>query len=305
VLLGPSTDQGPLERVLAEEAPSGPVGLIRAGWQEWESEPSRLSRHLADRAVNLGLHERAERIWAEDPELTEAHHSMQRDVRTLRNTYNLRLAHLMDAWLELIEHDGPNHLLEPERDAALQAIRDLDEHQRARVAQIRAGFAAEVHLEDRHAVARERAEIGELLDDVTTVIVDGGHVAVILNRMRLLGLVELLTDRTVVGISGGAMVLAERLVLFHDSPPWGPGHAEVAESGLGLAPDIVCLPHAKHRLRLDDAGRMERLARRFAPAECVLLEDKACLAWSGEGWAVDTARHLTPSGGVAAWGATA
>jgi hypothetical protein len=61
-------------------------------------------------------------------------------------------------------------------------------------------------------------------------------------------------------------------VLFHDRAPQGPGQPEVWGSGLSLVRDAVLLPHARARLLLDDAPRMVVLARRFAPARCVLLE---------------------------------
>ena len=61
------------------------------------------------------------------------------------------------------------------------------------------------------------------------------------------------------------MALADRIVLFHDRSPQGPGHPEVYGSGLSVVRDVVLLPHARARLLLDDAPRMAVFARRFAP----------------------------------------
>ena len=69
--------------------------------------------------------------------------------------------------------------------------------------------------------------------------------------------------------SAGAMALTDRIVLFHDRAPQGPGHPEVYGSGLSLLRDVVLLPHARARLLLDDTARMAVFARRFAPARCV------------------------------------
>jgi hypothetical protein len=75
------------------------------------------------------------------------------------------------------------------------------------------------------------------------------------------------------GISGfGMMALTERIVLFGDRSPLGPGHPEVYGSGLSAVRGAVLLPHARTRLLLDDRARMAVFARRFAPARCVLLE---------------------------------
>jgi hypothetical protein len=76
----------------------------------------------------------------------------------------------------------------------------------------------------------------------------------------------------VIAWSAGAMALTDRIVLFHDRAPQGPGHPEVWGSGLSVVRDVVLLPHARARLLLDDTPRMAVLARRFAPARCVLLE---------------------------------
>ena len=78
----------------------------------------------------------------------------------------------------------------------------------------------------------------------------------------------------VIAWSAGAMALTDRIVLFHDRAPQGPGHPEVYGSGLSVLRDVVLLPHARARLLLDDAPRMAVFARRFAPARCVLLEQR-------------------------------
>ena len=68
------------------------------------------------------------------------------------------------------------------------------------------------------------------------------------------------------------MALTDRIVLFGDRSPQGPGHPEVYGSGLSMLRDMVLLPHARARMLLDDTPRMAVFARRFAPARCVLLD---------------------------------
>lgn len=298
VLLGPTPPGDLLRDVLGDVAPGGSVATIRAGWQEMEPEAESLAEVLDAGAVPLDLHARAERVWREDPELMAAHQAMQAGARLLRSAYNIRLSAAMDALGALERQADPDGLLVPEHAAALEVIRELDAHQLRRIAGLRTEFADAMRLADRPVLARERAEIAKLLDGVEAVVVDGGHVAVLLNRIRLLGVEPLLVGRTIVGISGGAMVLTDRLVLFHDSPPWGPGHAEVAEAGLGLAPGVVTLPNARSRLRLDDAARVARLARRFAPAECLTLEPGSRLDFDGASWSARAAQRLTADGEV-------
>lgn len=299
VLLGPQGDDADVGRVVAEVAPGARVARVSAGWREWEDDDRPLTRALPG-SLNLALWSRAERVWAEDPELTEGHRDMQRRVRALRRAYNLRLAPAMESWIDLLAADGDPSVLEPERDAALETVRALDRHHARRLREFRRAFRERYDPWRRRAVARERADLTEALDGVGVVVVEGGHVPVLLNRLRLFGLADPLRERTVVACSGGAMALAERVVLFHDSPPWGPGHAEVGETGLGLARGVVPLPHGSARLRLDDRGRVRRFALRFAPDAAVVLDPGTRLEWHG-GWKPGGSRRLTVSGSVEEW----
>ena len=104
----------------------------------------------------------------------------------------------------------------------------------------------------------------------------------------------------VIAWSAGAMALADRIVLFHDRAPQGPGHPEVYGSGLSLLRDVVLLPHARARMLLDDTPRMAVFARRFAPARCILLESGTRLEVAGDlggGWPAGT-RMLAEDGHI-------
>ena len=87
---------------------------------------------------------------------------------------------------------------------------------------------------------------------------------------------------TVIAWSAGAMALADRIVLFGDRSPQGPGHPEVYGSGLSVLRDVVLLPHARARMLLDDTPRMAVFARRFAPARCVLLDSGSRIELNGD-----------------------
>jgi hypothetical protein len=128
---------------------------------------------------------------------------------------------------------------------------------------------------------------------------------VLLNRLRLFGVDEMLADKTVVACSGGAMALGPRVVLFHDSPPWGPGHAEVGEFGLGLYDGVVALPNGSVRLRLDDPGRVSRMALRFAPDVCTVLDEGAHAMCDAGVWTASGALRLDEAGTTRGWEGTA
>src|SRR5690606_41913723 len=65
------------------------------------------------------------------------------------------------------------------------------------------------------------------LDNVETVVITGGNVAILINRLRLFGLGNMLKAKNVVAWSAGAMALCDRIVLFHDNPPQGRRNPEV------------------------------------------------------------------------------
>ncbi|MBT8335736.1 MAG: hypothetical protein KJO11_03965 [Gemmatimonadetes bacterium] len=291
VLLGSHPDVGDFRHQVDRFRGDGGVAWITAGRQEWEDEDGAIRDALDGEGFNLRLYARGEEVWSRDPELADAHRAHQRRLRLLRRAYNLRLQRLMDGWARMAAMVGDARVLDPEREAALDDVRRLDEHHLRRIEEARRAFEAEVHFGERDAVREIRAQLAERLDHVRVVAMAGGHVPVLLNRLRLFDMLRLLASRTLVAWGGGTMVLARRVVLFHDSPPWGPGHAEVGEAGLGRVPGVIPLPSASRRLRLDDADRVDRMARRFEPDDCLLMDHGARAEWDGHRWtAVEAAR---------------
>lgn len=250
-----------------------PLAVVTAGWEEREAETGELQEHLRCPVVNLDIWQRVEQIFVEDPELLAAMRGRHDRLRQLQELYRIRLAGLMEATAELFSRDGDDALLVPERNDALVMLQALDEQHVARVANLHGEFTNKWQPLQRDAVARHRRELAAKLQDVQCLLLAGGHVPVLQHRLALFDVLGLHGDRPIVAWSAGAMVLCEKVVLFHDAPPQGSAHAEVMEAGFGLVPDVVVLPHAKRRLRSDDTRRMALFAGRFAPAHCVLLDD--------------------------------
>jgi hypothetical protein len=123
-------------------------------------------------------------------------------------------------------------------------------------------------------ISGHRAAVAGLLADAAALVLAGGHVGVLTDALHLFNVAAALNARRppVIAWSAGAMALAERIVLFHDRSPHGPGHPEVYGSGLSVIRGVVPLPHARTRLLLEDTPRMAAFARRFAPARCILLD---------------------------------
>ena len=144
-----------------------------------------------------------------------------------------------------------------------------------------------------------------MLGQAAALVVAGGHVGVLAEVLHLFNVAAVLRS-PVIAWSAGAMALADRIVLFGDRSPHGPGHPEVYGSGLSVVRDVVLLPHARARLLLDDAPRMAVFARRFAPARCVVLEAGTRIELSGEaGWLPPGTRVLGEDGHVPSSGEAA
>jgi len=299
-LLGPQRLSPFIGAELAKRGISGPVSAITAGWQEREEEDEELRAEVRVPVYNLRLYERWDDIRRNDQEYFQAHRRRQDKLRQIRRLYQRRLDYLMAQALDLIAHRGPSELLAPERRHAIQSLQQLDAHYLERVQTVNDEFLWTWKPTSRTVIARHRDEVVDQIRGSEAVLIAGGHIAVLLNRLRLFDLAPLLKRRPVFAWSGGAMVLTERIVLFHDTPPQGRGSAEVFETGLGLVPGVVVLPSARHRLDLTDRQRVRLMAQRLGPALCVPLDEDECFSYdSGRIRCKPEVRCLRPDGGIA------
>lgn len=301
-LLGHQALKPTLVRALESAGIRGQLATVTAGWQERESEDQELNEHVGGRSVNLRLYERAEKLEAQDPRLFAKIHERQARLRELQLLYDVRLRHAMEACKDLELRSARGHrgeIVEFEMNEAMRCLRALDAEHLQKIAEIHADYDARLALDKHAELQKQRAEIARLLSNCEAIGIAGGHVAVLLNRLNLFGIPSMIEGRPVFAWSAGAIVVCQRIVLFHDTPPQGPGNAEVLESGLGLIQDVVALPHAHRRLLLEDTVRVSRFVRRFAPAKCVALEDGGYVRWCDDRLeVVSGARVLFPDGSL-------
>jgi hypothetical protein len=269
VLLGAQRFDPSLRDAVDELGIKGKVATITAGWQEREDDDDDLTEHLDGRDVNLLLHARAEQVFREDEAFLAAHRERQALLRLRQDFYRVRLEHALDAAYVIQKRAAPDDILDDEARTSIEAIRNIDALHLERCAKDRQEFDARWRPQDRTSVGKHRAEIKSILDDCEAIAIAGGHVASLLNRLQLFGISDLARGKTIFAWCGGAMVVTERVVLFHDNPPQGSGAAEVLDAGLSFVGDVVALPQPEFRLELDNRHRMKLLARRFAPATCV------------------------------------
>jgi hypothetical protein len=200
----------------------------------------------------------------------------------LQELYLLRLDYALQAVYAVQRRAGAAVASADALGEAVEAVRELDAAHLRRVNGARGEFFARLVPHERPVIAEHRAEVSAVLADAAALVITGGHVGVLAEVLHLFNIAAALRS-PVIAWSAGAMALADRIVLFGDRSPRGPGHAEVYGSGLSLLRDVVLLPHARARLLLDDTPRMAVLARRFAPARCVPLEAGTRIDVSADG----------------------
>ncbi len=297
-LLGPQRRRPFVKDVLDAEGVDGPLAVITGGWEEREGELDQLAQHVLRETVNLQLFRRHEQALKRDKPLADAITDRNDRLRVAQTLYRRRLGPALQTVRSLQQIKLPRmELLPAERAHALRAVADLDAHYLNQIRGIHGAFQDLWAPVERKAVAETRAKVAEELAGCAAVLIAGGHVGALIDQLTLFDLGPLLERKPIVAWSAGAMVLTERIVLFHDHPPQGKGDPEVYDDGLGLAPRVVALPHAGTRLKLDDRPRVGAFAERFDPATCVALDEGCGIRWDGRGWsALGPTRRFTSKG---------
>ena len=292
ILLGPQR-RPTLAAVARSVRLAGRVATITAGWQEREPDDSELSELLGAQDVNLSLYRRWLDVQERDPEYAAAQRRLRDALGELQDVYLLRLDYALQAVYAVQRRAGSGDSVAE----AIAGVRELDDAHLRRIGQERGEFYQAWRPHDRPVIAGHRAEVTRLLSDAAALVVAGGHVGVLTETLHLFNVAASLHS-PVIAWSAGAMALADRIVLFYDRAPQGPGHPEVFGAGLSVLRDVVPLPHARARMLLDDQPRMAVFARRFAPARCVLLEAGTRIDLDGDGSCPPDTRVLAGDGRV-------
>jgi hypothetical protein len=271
-LLGPQRHPT-VDRVLRALDVTGPMAAISAGWQERESDDGELISLLGGHVTNLRLYARWMQVLNDDPEFARAEREHRGVLDELQQLYQVQLDHAVRATAEVAQRaDGNPRIGAMAVDDALAVVRQIDDTHLTRVRELHSAFYGAWAPHEREPIVRHREEVRTALSGVGCLVVTGGHVGDLSRVMHLFNLAPELPPR-VIAWSAGAMSLATRIVLFHDRAAHGPAQTEVYDEGLGVVPGLLPLPHARRRLRTDDPVRMSLLARRMAPAQCLVLDD--------------------------------
>ncbi len=270
-LLGP-LDGVDLAAEIAAFGVDGPVALVTAGWEEGERNDAEVDRRLGGGSRNLNLYGRRLDILESDPGYADAERLLRTQIDELRELYLLRLRHAL-AGLEVIRRRFAEAQRRPgsELDAAIDAVRMLDETHTSSIAAAYEHFYAQNPPHERPAITRHREEVAAIVAGCAAIAIAGGHVGVLNDCLHLGHLAALIEERPLLAWSSGCVAVSERIVVIDDDDPAGRPD-EIYDIGIGVARGMVALPAATSRLHAHDPDRLAVLARRCAPSVCVLLD---------------------------------
>ncbi len=276
ILLGPQSPQPNVDVALAAaDLPPGPLAVISAGWQEAEGELDELAACVKRPLEDLALYRRVEEALSADPELAEATRKRQDRLKEQQRLYRLRLKQLSIAARHTLAAEGDAEMVAAEQRHAVAQLRALDRHHLHRCEAVWKNFDRNFGPDSHGLLGRHASEVAEIMARCAGVLLTGGNVAILINRLRQLGVDRQLTGCHLVAWSAGAMALARRIVLYHDRSPEGRRDPEVLGAGCGIVPGHVFLPDARKRLRRGDRNRVGLFCRRFAPDVCMALDNGA------------------------------
>ncbi|MDX1507147.1 MAG: Type 1 glutamine amidotransferase-like domain-containing protein [Woeseiaceae bacterium] len=298
LLLGPQSPVRNIGEALAQaDLGDGPLAIISAGWQEAEGDVGDVATLVGRPLEDLGLYRRSEELMQGVAGLAAANRRRQDRLVEQQRLYRLRLKQLSIAARHTLAAEGDADMIAAEQRHAIAQLRALDRHHLHRSESIWSEFRDAFDPASHTELARHAAEIAAIIDRSAGVIITGGNVAVLINRLRLFGMDRVLATCNIVAWSAGAMALADRVVLYHDRSPEGRRDPEVFGAGCGIVPGYVLLPDSEHRLRSSERRRMSLLSRRFSPDACVTLDNGSVLRIvDGRVRAVAAVRHLRHDG---------
>ena len=299
ILLGPQSKYASLKLAIDRIGCDGPVALITAGWEDDEPIDDQVRNALPSASVNLRLFQRSEQLFNDDAELIQLLRSRQDELRVLRDGYLLRLDRILDAARKILMMNSQGIFdFRPECELTIDQLRQLDRQYFVRTSQVCDQYEQRLDTNNRPQVIKHREEIRDMLDQCGGVVISGGHAAIILNRLRIFGVLEMAATQPIVAWSAGAMALADQIVLFHDSPPQGRGNPEVLRAGMGLFHEFLPLPNARRRLKLRDKDRVSLFSRRFDRYKCVELNHRTILDRTDGNWSCTKCGQLKTDGSV-------
>lgn len=225
----------------------------------------------------------------------------QDELRRLREINTIQLDHALTVARQLLRRQHQGDGVARQLDLTMEHVRQVDLEYLQLVREVIRTYDKRIDPWERPSVQRYRQRVLDRLQSCQALLIAGGHVGVLLNRLNLSRLLKYV-HVPVIAWSGGAMAMAEKIVFFHQSLPHATGDAELSRQGLAWFRSLVLFPRGDQRLNLQDPLEVALLARRFANDTCLVLTAESVLEWSPRDLRrVAHVRQLLPDGSVREW----
>ncbi len=281
VLLGQQRDVPRLQSVLERCNISGPVGLVSAGWEEDEDDDQWVRDAVDVPVINSQLYGLADQLFQQDPQVIELLRERQDRLRELREINELQTEHLCtvarELWRRLASHAGALVPLQQ----TFEQLRTVDDSYLEAITTIIVEYDQRIAPKERPSVLEYRHKVLERLQDCQALLIAGGHVGVLLNRLNLCRLFQHI-QLPIIAWSGGAMALGERVYFYDQFLPHTKREVELSRRGMCLFSGAQLFPRASQRLQLHDSLELGILSRRMK-SPCLLLDEHSEMAWSENG----------------------
>ena len=279
--------------------------------------PSRVEGGFEQNIQNLGVYHEFNRFREKSPTIYEHYHQKQEVVlrtkifyrrknvefvailrdqtKMMKETFpGVTLAHILD--YDVLHHEGDlTHFDEREllfhyacQDVqdTLHKIRENDELMLRICRQIDSYFRDRSRVDENPTYIAIRDELRDRILSANSIVIFGGHMPVLLNRLRFFRLDDVFHEALNRGtnfytISAGSMSLAEKVIVYDDfhTDEYGRRQKEFEffDKGLGLVTKVQLFPHCMDRIQTDDEDNLSYLAHRFASGPCVGLNEESYL----------------------------
>jgi hypothetical protein len=174
-LLGPQGTTPDVGGVLSDLGIKGPVSVVRAGYQERESEEDDgLLKALGVPFVNLTLHARGNDVFKTATEFASAYQARQQRLRNMQSFYRTRLDGTEDAAKKISVRYVETELLEQEEKVSVDQFRQLDLDHLERCVAVKAAFDKAWPANSVESLAKHRSEVRALMEPTDALVIIHG-----------------------------------------------------------------------------------------------------------------------------------
>ena len=300
MLLGHQRENPRLQSVLEKWNIRDSVALVSAGWEEDEEDDQWVRDALDCQVVNTHLYRLADELFHQDPEVLTLLRERQDRLRELREVNELQTENLCVVARQLWQRQEQSAAAVFPLQQTIAQLRQIDVSYLQAVSTVIREFDQRIGSKRRPSVLAYREAVLKRIAGCQALLIAGGHVGVLLNRLNLCRLLRHVS-LPIIAWSGGAMVLGQRVVFYDHFVPHAKREVELSRKGLNLFSGMQLFPRAAERLNLQDVCELTLLARRM-DGECLVLDAHSQLEWTAHGRLnVENVRHVTSNGEVQEW----